>query len=376
MVTPREDAVMASVRALTEGVGPRLCGSEGERAAAEWLAQQLQEAGYAVEGDQFPAYSTFMSVYAPLTVVGAAAWMLAWWWPIPGALLAGAAGALLVLENRPVQLLSRLVKFRRSHNVVASRAPAGEPTQDIVVLAHIDSPVVSDISNLIVVRLLYLGMIGSCAAVGALALGRMLGAPLWALFVGLPFAGLLLVCSAIMVHQAASSPVVAGAGDNASGVAAMLRAARELPALQRSRVWFVGDGGEEAGLLGALRFVETRRLPRDRTWFINVDMVSAGTLRTSAQEGMLFRYGCDPDLCRLAAEEGAAEGLTVPSEVLRAMSTDACVPLSRGYRATTLSSTKGYWHQLSDTVENVDPAVVVQAATLIRRMIERLDAGT
>jgi len=375
MEDPRCAEVMASVHALSVEIGPRLCGSEGERAAAEWLAARLREAGCEVEVDRFPAYSTFMAVYAPLTVLGAAAWVLAWWWSVTGSLLAIAAGALLVLENRPVQLLSRLMKFRRSHNVVASRAPVGEPTQDIVVLAHIDSPVVSDVSNLTVVRLLYLGMIASCLVVAALALGRASGAPPWVLLGGLPFAGLLLVCSAIMVHQATSSPVVAGAGDNGSGVAAMLQAARELAPLQRSTVWFVGDGGEEAGLLGALRFVETHRLPRDRTWFINVDMVSAGTLRTSAQEGMLFRYRCDPSLCRLAAEEGDAEGLDVPSAVLRAMSTDACVPLSRGYRATTLSSTKGCWHQPTDTVENVDPAVVAQTATLVRRMIERLDVA-
>jgi putative aminopeptidase FrvX len=150
----------------------------------------------------------------------------------------------------------------------------------------------------------------------------------------------------------------------------MLQAARELPPLQSTRVWFVGGGGEEAGLLGAVRFLERERLPRESTWFINVDMVSAGTLRTSAEEGMLFRYRCDPDLQRIAAEE-----LAVPSEVLRAMSTDACVPLSKGYRATTISSTEGYWHQPSDTIDNVDPGVVARAATLIRRMIERLDGG-
>ena len=371
----RRDAVMASVRALSAEIGPRLCGSEGERAAAQWLSGQLQEAECEVEVDRFPAYSTFMAVYAPLTVLGAVAWVLAWWWPVVGSLAALAAGVLLVLENRPVQLLSRLVKFRRSHNVVAKRAPVAEPVQDIVVLAHIDSPVVSDISNLTAVRLLYLGMIASCLAVAATALGRALGAPPWLLFAALPFAVLLLACAGIMVHQATSSPVVAGAGDNASGVAAMLQAARELAPLQRSTVWFVGDGGEEAGLLGALRFVETHRLPRDRTRFINVDMVSAGTLRTSAQEGMLFRHRCDPGLCRLAAEAGETEGFEVPSQVLRAMSTDACVPLSRGYRATTISSTKGYWHQMDDTVENVDPAVVARAAVLLRRMIERLDHG-
>ena len=366
--------VMASVRALSVDIGPRLCGSEGERAAAKWLAGELRSAGYETQIDPFPAYSTFMVVYAPLTALGALAWALEWWAPVVGAAAALIAGALLVVENRPIQLLSRLVSFRRSHNVVATRQPGGESVRHVVVLAHIDSPVVSDVSNLTLVRLLYLGMIVSCGAIGAVGLTVGTGISDRLLPMGAPFALLLAACAGMMLHQALASPVVAGAGDNGSGVAAVLQAARELPPLQRTTVWFVGDGGEEAGLLGAMRFVERHRLPRESTWFINVDMVSAGTLRTSAQEGMLFRYRCDPDLCRIAAEEGRAEGLEVPSEVLRAMSTDACVPLSRGYRATTLSSTKGYWHQLADTVDNVDPTVVAQAAVLIRRMVERLDA--
>ena len=371
----REQAVLASIRTLSIHIGPRLCGSDGEHAAAEWLAGELREAGCEVETDEFPAYSTFMVVYAPLTVIGALALVVAWWWPWLGAGLSATAGALLVLENVPVQLLSCLVKLRRSRNVIGRRGLAGS-AHDIIILAHIDSPVVSDVRNLQLVHGLFLGMICSCFAVAGVALGRALGAPSWALLLGLPFGVHLLICSALMIHQSLASPVVAGAGDNASGVAVLLQVARELPALDRSTIWFVGNGGEEAGLLGAARFLETQRLDRRRTWFINVDMVSAGALRTSREEGMLFRYRCDPDLCRIAAEEGAAEGLEVPSEVLRAMSTDACVPLSRGYRATTISSTIGFWHQLSDTVENVDPAVVAQAAVLVRRMVERLDAGT
>jgi len=371
----REAAVMASVRALSVDIGPRLCGSAGEAAAAEWLATELDRAGYDVEIDAFPAYSTFTTVYAPLALAGALAWVVCWWWPVFGALSALIAGLFLVLENRPIQVLSRVVKFRRSCNVVARRAPAGESVQDIAVLAHLDAPVVSEVRNLRLVHALYLAMVASCVAVAIAGFAEAVSLPRWCLLFGAPFALLPAVCAAIMIHQTWASPVVAGAGDNASGVAAMLQAARELPPLQRSTVWFVGDGGEEAGLLGALRFVERRRFDRERTWFLNVDMVSAGTLRTSAQEGMLFRHRCDPDLCRIAAEEGAAEGLNVPSEVLRAMSTDACAPLSRGYRATSVGSSKGYWHQLADTIEKVEPTVVAQAAVLVRRMIERLDAA-
>jgi hypothetical protein len=317
-----------------------------------------------------------MAVYAPLTFLGASAFAVGCLWPAAGALLGLVAGLTLVLENRPIQVLSQLVTCKRSRNVVARRDPEGESTQDIVVLAHIDSPLVSDIRNVRLVHALFLGMVGSCLGVGVTSVVVALGGPQWALLIGLPCAVHLAVCTAIMVHQALASPVTVGAGDNASGVAALLQAARELPPLGRSTVWFVGDGGEEPGLLGAVRFFATRGLDPARTWVLNVDMVSAGSLRVSREEGMVFRHRCDPVLCRLAAEEGAAMGLTVGAEVLRAMSTDACAALSRGHRAVSLGSTVGYWHQLADTPERVDATVVAQASELLRRMIERLDAST
>lgn len=374
MEDPRETAVMQSVRALADDIGPRLCGSEAEHAAAEWLAAQLGQSGCEVRLDTFPAHSTFVAVYAPLAMAAVLAWVTAWWCPIAGGLLAVVMGIVLALENRSLPILSPLVARKRSHNVVALRRPAARPTQDIVILAHIDSGLASDVRNPKLVRALYLGMVASCGLVGLTAVVAWLTGSSALLLVASPGVLLLAACAGIMLHQLVSSRVVPGAGDNASGVAAMLQAAHELPPLQCSTVWFVGDGGEEAGLQGALRFVKQTPLVRNRTWFINVDTVSGGTLQASAEEGMLFRYRCDPFLCRIAAEEGAAEGFTVVSQSMRDMSTDACVPLSRGYRATTLSSATASWHQLSDTVANVDPSVVARAAVLIRRMVLRLDA--
>ncbi|MGQ9731178.1 MAG: M28 family peptidase, partial [Candidatus Zipacnadales bacterium] len=368
--------VMDIIRVLTEDLGPRQSCSEGERATAVWLADKLREAGYDVEVDEFPACATFMAIYAPLTIVGTLGLPCAWWWPGIGGGLGLIAAALLVLENYPIPLFSRLVKLNRSHNVVAKRRPISEPTQDIVVLAHIDSAVLSNIRDLRLVRILFVGMVLSCAIVGAIGLALQMGMPRWVWLLGTPFMLHLLLCSVIMIHQALCSPVVAGAGDNASGVAAMLQAARELPPLHRSTIWFVGDGGEEAGLLGALRLLQTHSFQRDRTWFINVDMVSAGELQVSVEEGMLFRYRCNPYLWRIATEVGKAEDWRVSAAVMRNMLTDACVPLSRGYRGTTISSTKGYWHQCQDTIEKIEPPVIVQAATLIGHMITRLDRGT
>ncbi len=365
---------MLTVRALAEDIGPREAGSDAERRAAHWLAEQFRHAGYDVAVDTFPAITDFVAVYAPLTALGVASLVLAWWWPLAGVIGGLGSAALLALENLSFQVFSRLIRFRRSQNVIARRPPSGQPDQDIIVTAHVDSGVVSDVRNVVLVWLLFLGILASCVAVAVVSAAVLVGAPRWALLIGLPFALNLTICTGIMLHQAITSPVVAGAGDNASGVAAMLQAARELPALRRSTVWLVGTGAEESGLMGAVELLRRHPFSRQRSWFINLDMVCGGTLRTARVEGMLIPLDADPVLCRIAAEEGAAEGITVGSEVLRAMSTDGCVPLVRGYRTVTLSSSEGYWHQVADTADNVSPATVAHAALLIRRMIERLDA--
>ncbi|MFQ6134017.1 MAG: M28 family metallopeptidase [Armatimonadota bacterium] len=368
-------AALRTVRVLAEDIGPRLAGSGGERRAANWLAEQLEQAGCDVAIEPFSTPATFVSLYALLTVLGGAALPLAWWSPLAGLVAGLTAGLLLAVENLSFPVVSRLLQRHPSQNVVARRPPTGEPEQDIVITAHLDSAVVSDIRNVVHVRLLFLGMLLSCLALAALSLALLVGAPRWVLLIGLPCAAHLAICTGIMLHQAARSPVVAGAGDNASGVAALLQAARQLPPLTRSTVWFVATGAEEPGLVGAISLLGRHPFDRSTTWFINVDMVAAGKLRTASLEGMLLPLRADPDLLRIAAEEAQAEGFSITSEVLRAMSTDGCVPLIRGYRTVSLSSSEGHWHLLTDTVENVSPDTLAQAAVLLRRMIHRLDAS-
>ena len=370
----RQLAVLSAVRTLADEIGPRQAGSEGEARAAEWLAEQLTEAGYEVTTDAFPAVATFITVYAPLTVLGVVSFALAWWWPWIGVVGGLLSASLLTVENLPFQVFSRLVKFRQSRNVEARREPAGESEQDVVVMAHIDSAVVSDVRNMKLVRRLFIAIVASCLGIAGLSLAAALGTARSVLIVGAPFAAHLAICTGIMLHQALRSPVVAGAGDNASGVAAMLQAACELPRLRRSTVWFVGTGAEESGLMGAMRLLQRHRFNRDRSWFINVDTVSGGHLRTARVEGMLFPLHADALLCEVAAQEGEAEGFEVGSEGLQAMSSDGCVPLARGYRAVSIGGSDSRWHQLEDVTEGVSPEIVAWTAVLIRRMVERLDA--
>src|SRR5690606_20696044 len=51
--TPDAARAMEHIRHLSEGIGPRAAGSEEEREAADYIAEQLQSAGYETELEEF-----------------------------------------------------------------------------------------------------------------------------------------------------------------------------------------------------------------------------------------------------------------------------------------------------------------------------------
>jgi Zn-dependent M28 family amino/carboxypeptidase len=80
-----------------------------------------------------------------------------------------------------------------------------------------------------------------------------------------------------------------GADDNASGVCGMIAVARAIAALPQPpacRVVFVAFTGEEAGLLGAKRFVASLPMPKEQILAVlNLDMISRGEANTIFIDG-------------------------------------------------------------------------------------------
>jgi Zn-dependent M28 family amino/carboxypeptidase len=176
-------------------------------------------------------------------------------------------------------------------------------------------------------------------------------------------------------------PAVPGANDNASGVAAMVAVAESLAKRPPAglRVMLVSAGAEEALQEGIRGFAREyfASLPRESTWFLNLDTVGSGRLVLLEGEGPVRMHDYDADFKDLVA--GCADKLDIP--ILRGLrsrnSTDGCVPRMAGFPTATIVSVDRrkllpHYHLDSDRPEHVDYDCVADAAALAEAVARSL----
>jgi putative aminopeptidase FrvX len=174
---------------------------------------------------------------------------------------------------------------------------------------------------------------------------------------------------------------VAGANDNASGVAALVAVARALSERppERLRVILLSTS-EEATCDGMAAFAQRHfpRLPADRTFFFCLETVGSPTLTVLRGEGML-RMREYPERS-LAVVDALAEelGIELEPNLRNRNATDGVVPLAAGYQCAALSSVTrlhqlANYHWPTDVVENVDFGSVADAVRLTEAVVRRLD---
>ncbi len=368
------------VRELSVDIGPRLAGSPGETAAAEWLDGKLRDAGFETTIEPFRTPSSFAPTYGFLVVLSLLAYGIAFALPLAAAIISLAALVLLLLENLTIESASLLVPRVTSRNVIGQRAAEGESRQTVVVTTHLDSAHASLIYHPRLVRAfraVFVLMVVGMVLIPITSVLHWRGVPRTILYIAAPFAVHLLVCLAILAHQHFCAAVVPGAGDNASGVAALVLAARSLPPLSATDVWLVGAGAEEAGLVGMLRLLQSHRFDPATTYFLNVDSVVSPGLRLNSSEGMLITKAADPHLIEVACASAEKAGIDVLVAPSRVISSDAVVPLMRNHRALTIAGeTTPHWHWITDVADNVAPEGPANAAEVVTRTIEVLDDET
>ena len=187
--------------------------------------------------------------------------------------------------------------------------------------------------------------------------------------VGAGLAGCALAAAAFA--DIARSPVVPGANDNLSAVAALVALAerlRERP-VEELRVLFVSCGAEEV-LQGGIHGFAARwfpRLDRERTWVLNLDTVGSPELILLEGEGpIVMEDYCDRRFRDLVARAAERSGYPIRRGMRSRASTDAVVASRAGYPTATLTSWDRYkalsnYHQPSDTPENLDYRTVARA---------------
>jgi Zn-dependent M28 family amino/carboxypeptidase len=179
-------------------------------------------------------------------------------------------------------------------------------------------------------------------------------------------------------------PAVPGANDNLSGVAALTALARALQKepVRGLRVMLVSAGAEEALQEGIRGFARRHfpDLPRDSTYFLNLDTVGSGRLVLLEGEGPVRMRDYDPAFRELVAGCAAAEGIPLLRGRRSRNSTDGVVPLSHGYPAATVVSVDHrklipHYHLDSDIPAHVDIQSVARAVRLAEAVAREIASG-
>jgi len=382
--------------------------SDGERQAAEWLAERLRAIdGVHVALEDEPSWGIFPPTATGLGLLGAlgAALVLSGR-RASGALLAAAtlAGIVDEAQNGP-RIVRRLVRRRRTTvNVIARtgtpdasgvrQEPAdGAVHGTLVVLAHHDAPQTGMLFDQTLQRRLHelaprllarakkpppqwwIGLAGPLCTIGGALVSsrrrRLAGA-------GLALGAL----GAALVADVWRSQTVPGANDNLSGVAALVALAemlRERP-VPGVRVLLVSCGAEETLQDGVRAFLARHRheLDPERTWFVNLDTVGSPHLIMLEGEGPVWMEDYSgPWLRDLVAAQAQLLDIDLERGFRARSSTDSVIPSRAGYPIATLLSVTDWhspanYHLPSDIPANLDYATVADATRLVHALARAL----
>jgi len=224
-------------RTLAEEIGPRPATTDSEHRAAEWIERSFAAHGLETELQEFDSvhtYSWAFVIYHILTMGSAfaAGYKPFLTWP---AFAVSAIVAFFLWTDLDTRWgLTRLMPKGPSQNVIARHVPRarrGENLRKIVIVAHYDSAKASlaFAPSMVGGFATTFGLLKWCTfltpvfiLVMALPLGFLAALDPWLWYATMAVSAYLLVPTFINIHREFFMPFVAGANDNASGVAAML----------------------------------------------------------------------------------------------------------------------------------------------------------
>jgi acetylornithine deacetylase/succinyl-diaminopimelate desuccinylase-like protein len=370
--------------------------SPGECAAAERIAEELRSRGVAgVDLELEPATGTFhlpLGLAAGLGLVAGAAAGRARTRRgrrAAGLVAAAAAGLLQDDTSNARQLLRRALPRRTTTNVVARAGdPAGKRT--LVLVAHHDAahsglifhpglaPAAARIAPEAYARndtSLQTGalMVSGPALIAAGALTGMRP---------LRVAGMAIALGTVAaMADVARRPVVPGANDNLTAVAALLAVAERLAAdpVRGVRVLLVSTGSEESFMEGMRGFVRRHRAELDprRTTVLALECLGSDRLALLEGEGMVRVRDYDEGAKALVAAGARDAGIPLWRGLrLGAGGTDALPAMRAGIPAACLGACTPFkvpsnYHWPTDTPENVHWDTVQQAIEVTWATVRR-----
>jgi hypothetical protein len=383
------DRCLEHIRALSVEIGPRGSTTPAEAQAAEYVRGILADLG---ADPRVEPFTSAKSIWLPFTLVTFISLIGLALYPLNppltrwiGLLLTGLAFVCGFLE---LNLIPNPIRWflpkGQSQNVYGTIEPAGEATQDVLLVGHLDThrtPLThrSQAGLAFYELMLKLGFV-SLVLIPLLYLIGAVSGWVWVWPVSLAPGAFVLVTFFVTAHVDFTG-FTPGASDNAAGTGLALalakRATRE--PLHRTRLWAVAVGCEEVGVYGSTAFYKRHAAKLPDAYVITLDNLGVAGPAWILHEGLNIQLHSHPDLVALA-EQVAAESpeLGAFPQKWDVAYTDSAAAIKAGLKTITLLGVTRekklpYWHVPGDTMDKLQPDVLANTAEFAWRMVRAVD---
>ncbi len=331
-----------------------------------------------------------------------------YWWPIGIGTAAGVLGGLAALAGKrfPAAILGALGaaaiasdfppgyrplrKYLPEHETSNVICELGDPDAErtVVLVSHHDAAHSGFIFHPGIPKLAAKTGVFNQMDTSPMLMAPVVGGPLLAVAAGLTgnrsFARAAVAFSAGSTAAMADigiRSVVPGANDNGTAVVALLDLARRFIADPPAglRIVLLSAGAEESFSEGMMAFGQRHfpGLPKESTFFINLDTVGSPHLTVLRGEGFLKMYDYPEAALELADRTAADLGIELFPNLKIHNGTDGLEALAAGYPTVSICSCTAQkqpanYHWPSDVSENVDFGTVNEAIDLSEAMVRRL----
>ncbi len=365
-----------TIKQICKNIGPRAPGSENEKKAQEFLAQELEKCCDAVTIEEFPVHPNAFLGWVPLCSLLMSIAAVLYNTRLSLIALALTIISIIVVLFEFVlyrEILDPFFKKKTSRNVIGVRSPSGELKQRIIFSGHADS------SN--EWTFAYLG--------GQKLLASVIGAAIAGFFISLIFSSIavvrghglsvlgerfLLVFGYILlgfipIYIFASffknpKRTVMGANDNLTGSLASVAVVKFMQEnsihFENTEVRIVITGSEEAGLRGAKNYCKNHLAESKEieTVFLSTDTLKDLEYIAIYSKDLSGTVNHCAKACSLLKKGGELAGFDLPYKSIYLGASDSAAVTQAGISAATLAAMDPaparYYHTRLDTADILD----------------------
>lgn len=373
----------------------RYAGSNGEKQAAQYMADKLSEDCDEVKIERFKlspsAYMGWIYITATFLLLAFVAYFFS------------ALVSIVLIIVGLIPFFVEFLMFKRaldplfpeceSQNVTAIKKCSGDVKRRIFLNAHVDAPKEWSIHykfggavfklhiafSLLGAIFLFAINVARWAIIGGIGAGIAQGVMLYLGFAALFFAPFWIVCYFITNPKC----VVDGANDDLSGcflaISAMKALAKNGVNLQNTEVGVILTGAKEVGLRGAKAWCEEhcndyKDVP---TYVLTLDTIRESQFYTINTKDMNACIPTDADVCRLVQDAAQPLGIHLRKGGASLRATDSAAFCQGGFKSAAITAVNPaipqFYHTRYDTFDNINEDCLIKCFELIINAIETFD---